>query len=69
MNMNIGEFGIYYSQTMASVSSVASGFAGTLWSKAPETFDGTYSEASDGYSFGVLCFELVSRTAECRMLT
>eukprot|EP01046_Picozoa_sp_COSAG06_P054966 COSAG06_NODE_9949_length_1784_cov_1.638576_2_plen_328_part_00 len=37
------------------------GMTGTMAFKAPETFDGRYTEASDVFSMGVTAFEVVSR--------
>jgi serine/threonine protein kinase len=59
--VKIADFGL--SRVMQTVRSTLSkgGSTGTLAWKAPETFAGAYAEASDMFSFGVVCFELMSR--------
>ena len=47
-------------ETMQSRVSMRSGSVGTTW-KAPETFEGQYSENSDVFAFGVTMFEVISR--------
>jgi len=47
-------------ETLRSTTSALGAGAGTLAWMAPETFDGTYSEKSDVFSFAVLCFEVLS---------
>ena len=54
------DFGI--SMALEAVrASQTGGSAGTLAFKAPETFSGQYSNASDVFAFGVVCFEIISR--------
>ena len=47
--------------TRASAGGGGSGEAGTLAWKAPETFNGRYSPASDVFGLAVTCFEIFSR--------
>ena len=67
MHPKVADFGL--SKTMDSMASVASAMsnagaasmAGTMAWKAPGTFAGKYDEKSDIFSYGVTCFEMVSR--------
>ena len=48
--------------TCATAAVGAGGTAGTLPWKAAETFKGKFTEASDVHAFGIMLFEVVSRT-------
>ena len=63
----VGDFGC--AKIMNTLRSVATGRTGTLAFNSPETFIGKYSEASDVYSFAMLCFEVVTRQAPWRGLS
>jgi serine/threonine protein kinase len=61
--VKVADFGIALAMetVRATLSGGSGGMAGTLAWKAPETFRDRYSEKSDVFAFGVLCFEVVSR--------
>ena len=55
----VADFGC--AKMMNTLRSVLTTRAGTLAFSSPETFNGKYSEASDVYAFGIMCFEVVTR--------
>ena len=56
------DFGVAkFMQTMRSRNSAGGSMAGTLAWKAPETFQGRYSAASDVFAFGIIAFEVLTR--------
>ena len=57
----IGDFGLALAIETAQSRMSAGALAGTFQWKAPQTFKGLYDEKSDMYSFGVVCFEVMTR--------
>ena len=58
----ITDFGVATTiDTFRSTLSVSGGAAGTMSFKAPESFAGEYSEATDVYAFGITIYEVCTR--------
>ena len=57
----VADFGVAETMNTQAMSRRSAGHVGTLAWKAPETFDGVFTAASDVFALGMTAFEIVTR--------